>query len=88
MLLLLIASFILYEKKYKVPLPIRKLRKYRKTLNKESGVENINIIQRETAIKDQIKTSIDRVNKISKTKKKAQQGNSLIHDDYCQTKYS
>jgi hypothetical protein len=77
----LIASFVLYEKKYKVPKPIRKLRKYRKTLNKEKGVENINIIQRDTAINELYKKSLDKLSKLPKVKTSSLEESSLLKED-------
>ena len=72
---------VLYQKKLKIPKPIRKLRRYRRTLKRVKGVEKIEIIGRKEAIDDLYDVFIDNVSKSLKEKETAAGTTSLMADE-------
>ncbi len=68
-------------KNIKIPKSIRKLKKYRKTLNKEKGVEKIQIISREDSIKELNEKNINLISKFPKLKPGSLKEDTLVDDE-------
>jgi len=81
-LLICVAGYaVLYQKRLKIPKPIRKLRRYRRTLKRVKGVENIEIIGRKDAIDEIYNGFIDKVSKNLKEKEATVETASLMAEE-------
>jgi len=81
-LLICVAGYaVLYQKRLKIPKPIRKLRRYRRTLKRIKGVENIEIIGRKDAIDEIYNSFIDKVSRNLKEKEIVVEPTSLIANE-------